>query len=275
MAGLKVAFLDAGHGDFAYVETPLSDRMVIDVGTGSVVPSQFLSNLNTITELQVSHPHTDHFDDIIEISKKKISSFLCHVGGFSDNVIGWIRADRAKIAKLRELSSTVAYNKDAIRVGSGFLIWRFIPTNIDLKDPNTASLVTILRYNQIKILFGGDLPSAGWENLLLNPAFIQAVSGTTIFKVPHHGRSEGCCQKLFDLKTFKPQLCISSDKSIEKDNKNTAATDWYSKRATGCNVVGYNGSRSVLTTRSDGSIFIQVNEQGACWVYPHKQWIAD
>ena len=60
--------------------------------------------------------------------------------------------------------------------------------------------------------------------------------------------------------------------AIEKDNKNTVATDWYSTRALGCNVVGYDGERNVLTTRSDGSIFIEVNEEGKYWVYPNTKW---
>ena len=30
MAILKVSFLDVGHGDFIYCETPLDDNMIID-----------------------------------------------------------------------------------------------------------------------------------------------------------------------------------------------------------------------------------------------------
>jgi beta-lactamase superfamily II metal-dependent hydrolase len=276
MPSLKVAFLDVGHGDFAFSQTPLGDYLVIDMGTGDVVPSRFLSKVATISELQVSHPHTDHFDDIVEMSKKTISSFRCpNLDRFEDKVIGWRKNDKVKIAKLREMKSKIAANNGAVRSGSGFTHTVWFADNIDYKDPNTASAVTTLAYQGVKFLFGGDLPSAGWENLLQKANFVSAISGTSVFKVPHHGRKEGCCQALFDIQGFKPYLCVISDKPIEKDSKNTVATDWYSKRAAGCNVVGYEGKRSVLTTRSDGSIFVQVNEKGEWWIYPNTQWKND
>jgi len=111
-----------------------------------------------------------------------------------------------------------------------------------------------LRYGSFKILFGGDLPDSGWCNLLTNEEFRSAIKGTTIFKVPHHGRSEGCSDELF--KYITPKLCIISDKPIDESNKNTVATSWYSARTTG--IYFGNELRKVLSTRNDGSIFIDV-----------------
>jgi competence protein ComEC len=111
MLNLKVAFLNVGHGDFAYAVSPFGDSLVIDVGSGDVVPSSFLSKVTTIAELQVSHPHTDHFDDIVAMSKKTIQSFRCpQLDKFADRVIGWRKSDRVKIAKLRELKSQIPAN---------------------------------------------------------------------------------------------------------------------------------------------------------------------
>jgi len=59
MADLRIGFLDVGHGDFIYATTPLGANLIIDVGTGDVVPSIFLSEISAISELQVSHPHTE------------------------------------------------------------------------------------------------------------------------------------------------------------------------------------------------------------------------
>lgn len=274
MPYLKVAFLDVGHGDFAYATTPLGSNLVIDVGSGNVVPSKILSEVSTISELQVSHPHTDHFDDIVEISKKTIKSFRCPpLDSFSDDVIGWRKRDKAKIQKLRELRKTISADDDAVPVGDGFSHTVWFPENINYKDPNTASAVTTLAYQGIKILFGGDLPASGWESLLENNKFVKAISGTTIFKVPHHGRKEGCCEALF--KAITPKLCVVSDKPLDKDNKNTASTDWYTARTTGCNIIGYQRKRKVLTTRADNSIFIKINDEGTWWVYPNTTWKDD
>lgn len=274
MSKLKVSFLNVGHGDFIYAETPLNETLVIDLGTGDVVPSEFLRKVTNISELQISHPHTDHFDDIIAMSTKNITSFRCpNLSGFDDKVIGWKKHDRIKIAKLRELKNNKKSNNDAVKAGNGFQHTVWVPEEIDSNNPNTASLVTTLAYKGVKILFGGDLPSSGWESLLKKPGFISAISGTTIFKVPHHGRVDGCCQALFDLSDFNPNLCIISDKPLDKDNKNTVATGWYSsKLSLGCNVEGYSEKRKVLTTRSDKSIFIEVNDSGKWWVYPNTKW---
>ena len=274
MPSLRASFLDVGHGDFMYAETPLRDSLIIDIGSGDVVPSKFLNKVSVIDELQVSHPHTDHFDDIIAISKKTIKSFRCpSLTGFTDQIIGWKKSDKVKIAKLREMKKNLKADNKAVSVGSGFDHTVWVPSNVDHNDPNTASAVTTLSYNGVKILFGGDLPESGWHSLLKDQKFVNAISGTIIFKVPHHGRKKGCCEALF--KKISPKLCIISDKALVKDNKNTAAVDWYAQRTSGCNVVGYKDKRKVLTTRSDKSIFIKINDKGTFWVYPKTQWRKD
>lgn len=274
MSTLKIAFLDVGHGDFVYATTPLGDNLIIDIGSGDVLPSNFLSNVSTISEVQVSHPHTDHFDDIVAMSKKTIKSFRCpSLDKFSDQSIGWKKSDKIKIAKLREMKKSIAADDMAVTVGNGFSHTVWFPGNIDYSDPNTASAVTTLSYAGVKILFGGDLPASGWEDLLKNSEFVTAISGTTIFKVPHHGRKEGCCDALF--KKISPKLCIISDKAMGKDNKNTVATSWYTQRASGCNVVGSKEKRKVLSTRSDNSIFVKVNNEGTFWVHTNTTWKKD
>lgn len=274
MPSLKISFLNVGHGDFVYATTPLGDNLVIDAGSGEVVPSQFLRNVSTISELQVSHPHTDHFDDIIGLATKTIKSFRCpSLTGFTDQEIGWKKSDKAKVAKLRQMKNALPVDNDAVSVGNGFVHTVWHPQNVDTDDPNTASIVTTLSYMGTKVLFGGDLPSSGWESLLKNKDFINEISGTTIFKVPHHGRAEGCCDALFEY--IQPMLCIISDKSIEKDNGNTASTAWYSARSAGCNVVGSTVQRKVLSTRSDGSIFLSIDDKGDWRVYPNTKWLKD
>ncbi len=276
MAKLKVSFLDVGHGDFIYAETPFGNNLVIDVGSGAIVPSTFLNKISTIHELQISHPHTDHFDDIIAISKKTINSFRCPgLTNFTDDKIGWKKKDKPKIDKLRALRKNLKADDAAVPVGEGFSHTVWPPLDVDHNDPNTASIVTTLAYKGTKILFGGDLPASGWESMLKRDDFVKAISGTTIFKVPHHGRKEGCCDALFEV--IKPKLCIISDKAIEKDNKNTVATSWYSdgKRTSGCNVSGFTDEKKVLTTRANGSIFISINNDGGWTVYPNTAWKTD
>jgi len=274
MSKLKISILDVGHGDFIYVNSPLGNNIVIDCGSGDVVPSTFLKNIHVIDELQISHPHTDHFDDLVDVSKYSIHSFRCPaIDSFSDKTIGWKKYDKEKINKLRELKRTITVNKNAVVGSFNFSYSVFYPTNIDSNNPNTASLVTILSYAGFKMLFGGDLPDSGWANLLRQDGFISAIKGTNIFKVPHHGRKEGYSEELF--RYISPKLCIISDKSIDETNKNTVATDWYTHRSTGINIIKSDGTienRKVLTTRKDNSIFIESNENGNYYIYQDTKW---
>lgn len=276
MSTLKISVLNVGHGDFIYAETPLGNNLVIDCGNdgGDVTPSRFLNGIPKIDELQISHPHTDHFGDIIKIGGKTINSFRCPpLKNFTDKVIGWRNSDQAIINKLRTLKNNIAPNDNAVSCGSNFSHLVYSPQNVDYTNANTASYVTILSYAGVKVLFGGDLPDDGWINLLENNNFKKAIMGVDIFKVPHHGRKEGCSEELF--KYISPKLCIISDKPIDETNKNTVATNWYTNRSSGANVIKSDGTsdiRKVVSTRNDGSIFIKIMDTGKWYVYLNTKW---
>jgi len=176
MPNLKISVLDVGHGDFIYAETPLGHRLVIDCGTGDVIPSNFLSQVSIIDELQISHPHEDHFSDIMALAKKTIRSFRCFsLNGFADEKIAYRTGDKQKVAFLRALKARLSPDNAAVTVGNGFQHTVWYPSKIDYDDPNTASSVTTLSYGRFKMLFGGDLPKAGWDALLLNPQFASTI----------------------------------------------------------------------------------------------------
>jgi beta-lactamase superfamily II metal-dependent hydrolase len=280
MANLKISFLDVGHGDFIYCETPLGENMLIDCGYGDVIPSKFLSKVTTINELQISHPHTDHFDDIIDVSTKTIKSFRCpKTTLFKDDKIGWKKKDADKLKKLREIEKNVPVDNNAIKTDKTFdhIVWA--PSDINYDDPNTSSLITILTFNGFKILLGGDLPNEGWLKLLGKKDFVESIKGTTILKASHHGRDEGYCSELFDV--ISPKLCIISDKALDKDNKSTVATDKYSsaikKNGGGMEFVYVStgisaGISYVLTTRKDKSIFMDISGINSYNITTHTTW---
>ncbi len=281
MAYLKIGFLDVGHGDFIYCETPLGDNMVIDCCSGEVVPSEFLKNIHKINELQITHPHTDHFDDIINLSSKTIDSFRCpSTSSFKDELIGWRNSDKEKIKKLKELERSIPVNNNAVRNGSNFTHSVWTSPILNTNDPNTSSLVTLLNYNGFKILFGGDLPKEGWIELLKDNYFKESIQGTTIFKTPHHGRENGFCLELF--KVISPKLCIVCDKPLDGSNENTAVVEKYSNavKNNGGGIEFFNisdgksvGIRYVLTTRSDDSIFCKIESLTNYLIRTKTTWL--
>jgi len=269
---LKISVLDVGHGDFAYAETTGQQSLVIDCGSGDVIPSKFLSKVSTIHELQISHPHEDHFTDIVELAKKNIRSFRCpYIEKYSDDEIAWRSGDTAKVATGRRLKSQIPPNDAAVPVGNGFGHTVHIPdvTDLHLSDPNTASAITTLSFGNFKMLFGGDLTEEGWEKLLKKPGVVAAVRSATVYKVSHHGRDVGCSDALF--KIIKPQLCIVSDKTLDSTNLGTECIEWYRERTSGVIVNKSDGKteeRRVLTTRCDGSIHLRQMERESGGVTP-------
>lgn len=280
MSELKIAFLNVGHGDFCYCETPNSENMIIDCGSekDAVVPSEFLKKVSTINELQISHPHTDHFLDIEEISKKEIKSFRCpNPNSFENSKIGWKKSDESKIKKLKELYRTIKPDDGAIQITNGFGHWLYYPS-FDKTDPNTSSIITILSYKNDKVIMAGDLMATGWEEMLKKKDFLNAIKGTTVLKASHHGRENGFCSALFDH--ISPSICIISDKSLDKDNENTSCTDKYTKAVKdgGGGIEFFRtldgvsvGTRYVLTTRNDNSIFIKISASGL-YIKTHTNW---
>lgn len=275
MALLKISVLDVGHGDFVYAETPFGHRLVIDCGSGAIVPSAFLSKVPTLDELQISHPHTDHFTDLPALGVKNIKSFRCpRLNGFDDSEMGWKQSDKQAIAWLRHLAATRVADNLAVAVGYGFdhTVWAAPIKSVDYSDPNTVSLVTILGYGSFKMLFGADLTTAGWKAHLENPNFRNSIKGTSLLKVSHHGRAVGTCDELFGIGGIYPTLSIISDKAVDDSNRNTICVDWYRQRSRGLQST-VDGLRHVLTTRRDGSIHIQANANGNWIVRTNCAWL--
>ena len=135
-------------------------------------------------------------------------------------------------------------------------------------------------FNGFKILFGGDLPREGWIELLKKEDFKTAIKGTMIFKTPHHGRENGFCKELFDV--ISPMLCIVSDKQLDDSNENTEAIAKYREtvKANGGGVEFVRvsdgvsvGTRYVLTTRNDNSIFMKISSDTDYTIRTNTTWL--
>jgi beta-lactamase superfamily II metal-dependent hydrolase len=137
--------------------------------------------------------------------------------------------------------------------------WNVYPA---FDDENNLSLVTILRYHNLGIIFPGDLERAGWYRLLTRPDFCSALRGVNVFVASHHGRDGGYCPDVFNYCT--PEIVIFSDKSVEHDTQKTAAL--YRQHASG--VRFFDGQfRYVITTRNNGAIRISQHGPGVGFVW--------
>lgn len=300
MAKLKLWFLDVGHGDCAYIELSNGARMMIDCGCDdNHWPSKMLNyykinkkekpvpipgevNNYGLDELVITHPHGDHISDI-EAIHDEIGFYLLvgNYKSFIDKIpiekIDFRKRNERSIKKfvdvVKKYTGEYVREKDRIIAANPPCFVqhrRFINYEEDI-DINELSWFYSFSMGGHKVLFTGDMTAAGIKKILDSDNaedFKKFVSGTTLIKVPHHGRESGCSQELFDAFGKKPLLCIVSDEVLNERNEGTSATQWYFDRTSEEELVinCINKNRRVLTTRSDKDIYVEIDESGSLLV---------
>jgi beta-lactamase superfamily II metal-dependent hydrolase len=298
MSELKLWFLDVGHGDCCYIELPNGARMMIDCGGGdNNWPSKLLTHYNVtkslspvplptptgaygLDSLVITHPHGDHISDIAAIHDS--IGFQLLTGGYrpfidkiADSSIDFKKRGQQAAKKFKEVVKGYCgeYDANNDRVALAKLASachvekaRFIDYE-DGIDLNDISYLVSISYSGQKILFAGDLTASAIGKILKSnkaQKFKDFVKGTTVLKVAHHGRENGCSEELFQLFGSKPVLCVASDEVLNDRNQGTSNIQWYTARTSDVKI-SINGameSRKVLTTRKDKDIYLQIPASG-------------
>lgn len=288
MSDLKIWFLDVGHGDCAYIKLPNGARMMIDCGGGndnwpskllnyykvnktdSPVPLPMQHGNYGLDNLVITHPHGDHLSNITAIHDE-IGFYLLDgdyrpfIDKISDDAIDFRKRGKQAAIKFKDVVNKYSgeYLKDNDRVylaNPDCIVEkkRFISYD-DGIDLNEISLLVSIKYGIHKILFTGDLTAAAVSKILKSDRaveFKEFVKGTSVLKIPHHGRENGCSEEMFSLFDNKPILCVASDEVLNDRNQGTSNIDWYTKRTSDTKVSINNEmqNRKVLTTRNDKDI---------------------
>ena len=109
------------------------------------------------------------------------------------------------------------------------------------------------------MLFPGDLERAGWLELLKGQDFRAELAGTNVLMASHHGRYSGFCEEVFEH--FKPDCVVISDKAKKHSTQETVPDYRDVIRENGAYVRTTGKRRHVLTTRRDGWIVFDVDDQ--------------
>lgn len=167
------------------------------------------------------------------------------------------------------------YNQPALPISDPSYDWggvqfaTFACRYEDFENPtiNNLSLVTFAKYMGWTFIFPGDIEEEGWHKLMENESFRNWLSGVSVFVASHHGREAGFCNDVFQL--CQPLLTIVSDKNVT----DTDFAGRYYQVSRGLNVVddlGQITNRSVMTTRSDGAILVEIDEAGRGFVKGYR-----
>lgn len=127
------------------------------------------------------------------------------------------------------------------------------------KDTNNLSFATFVKYANFKMLFPGDLEKAGWTALLQRAEFRAELAGTDVLMASHHGRESGYCEDIFNY--FTPSCVVISDKPIVHKTQQMVPDYRKVVRQSGVQVRTTMKDRHVLTTRRDGWIVFDVDDQ--------------
>lgn len=130
-------------------------------------------------------------------------------------------------------------------------------------DTNKLSQIVFVTYKESCICIPGDLTSDAWDKLLNKNGVKEKLRQTQIFIASHHGREDGFNENVF--KYCHPEVIILSDKDILHKTQE-GQTQTYEGQISGNGIVlndNKDKHRKVLTTRSDGHIWIRVEDNGS------------
>lgn len=129
-------------------------------------------------------------------------------------------------------------------------------------DTNKLSQMVFVTYHGTTICIPGDLTSVAWDLHLNNANVRSSLASTNIFIASHHGREDGFNETVFQY--CRPEVIVLSDKDIVHTTQE-GQSQTYAGQVAGNGIV-LNGEtskrRKVLTTRSDGHIWIVAGSDG-------------
>ncbi len=194
---LTVTFIDVGQGAAALIEPPCGLVIMIDaggrpefqgdpgeIGEKVVLPYLRHRGIRSIDLAVITHPHEDHFGGFIpmvgQISLVEI--LVSPIGGGSGHYSELLENAANAGSEIRMISDGQVWH-----CGADLLFEVIGPPEKMLRgtssDLNNNSIVFILHYGDISMLFTGDVEDAAVRNLLQREVDIRS----DVLLVPHHG----------------------------------------------------------------------------------------
>jgi len=282
---MKLIVFDVGNAACTLIATPSKYGMMIDCGSNSekINPIDLYSNnkdwlgiqsyYNNGVEyklglLHITHPDDDHVRNAVRI-KKELTPYLLRRTNFEEFPdSGTINKDYIDSLDKNYRGTPVDFDFEFEKNRIFQIPMSIVTTDEKLKNKvrNNSSILRYLEYGGCRILFGGDLETEGWEWLIKNdPLFVEIVkNGVDIYIASHHGHKSGYSKTLFDL-IGNVKVVIHS-KGSEGSSNGTDVSSQYTQHTDGVTYKNLNDDQSykggVMTTRSNGNIFISINTKG-------------
>lgn len=209
---LTVSFLDIGQGDSILIRSPKGTELLIDGGPDGSV----LRELGIVMKLfdrkidvvLATHPDKDHINGLGDVFNRYEVDYFVHSGVRSNSSLD---ETLLQIVAIHEVEEILARKGTIIDLG-GETTFEVLFPDRDPRgmDTNDASIVGILRYKSICMLFTGDAPEK-IERYLIGQ-YKEKLS-CEVLKVGHHGSKTSTSKEFIHF--VKPQYAVIS---AGKDN---------------------------------------------------------
>ncbi len=184
-----VHFIDVGHGDSVYVQTPNGHQILIDGGSGLYQSRLYLGKKmpfwdRRLDMVAVSHPHEDHLGGLPQVLLKYDVDYVLD----SRLPVGISSYDRwRKQVGLEGAIDIIARDDVAIDLGNNTLLEVLHPSQeLDGKaamDIDNNALVLLLTVGKVRFLLPSDNRDKGQRETLLEHPDL----GAAVLAAPHHG----------------------------------------------------------------------------------------
>lgn len=296
---MEIIVFDVGNASCNYICSPNKYAMMIDCGSSNSKqnPVDFIKNFNNgdgellkskpyvtsagktypLALLHITHPDDDHVRNSERVYRELTPYLLRHT--YTEQYDDSESINKDYVEKLDKVYR--GNNPEIVNWGFDQDVTFSIPIDEVKADPslrskarNNSSIIRYIKYNDVKILFAGDLETAGWEWLAKHDKYFSSLmkGGLDVLVAPHHGHDSGFPKALFDLTGNVKTIILSKDSEAAKEG--TDVFTGYSNYAEGVGFYNLSDKNmyegKVLTTRSNGNIYLLVNETYGLFIATDK-----
>jgi beta-lactamase superfamily II metal-dependent hydrolase len=277
---LEIYIFDVGLGQSIFIHPATSPEYGMFVDCADAAddshPIDFLiknqkipsnGSMYALSNLTVTNYDQDHFSGLPYIEKVASIATVRLAKNLSS---AEIKAEKEETGFVTDALESLCHLKDtytssALNYNPPYDVFTYSLSFDDLDESqrttNNLSQLVFVKYQGSVICISGDLEVAAWDKIIKKyPSVSEYLKATNVFIASHHGRENGYCSNVF-THCGKPDCIIISDKDIMHDTQDGMASKYCQHVPTG---ITFNGeSRKVLTTRGDGNLLIQFNQDGS------------
>ena len=285
---LDVWVFDVGRGLCVAVRSPNGHLIAMDCGRSEdFSPIEWLSAQDwtphkgrKLTKLIITHPHVDHIADIENVSNGLRPFMLLRR---KKEELDWKRITAGGSEKTAAMKHYVEHympgeytetlkEENKADWGDGFSIRSYSLTpktaaevsQSDSAYSNNTSYVTMIRYRGYCFALNGDIESEGMAALLAQePTLCSTIKdGVDFYLTSHHGHASGYSAEWFALSGPTKKFNITSErrKTPGESESATKVDVRYSEES--CSHGNNRAKRRMVSTKSDGHIHVQINDDG-------------